>query len=136
MRIVEGDVFEFAGEEGIILHGVTENAPAAAGFASQVNLNFVLKGEEHYGTPPGRVARVHPRVMALVTQREYGRAEPKLIVRAFEEAQTWLQAEERAFFPLVGGGLGGLFSSQALFSIVRAVGGDPRFTLCLLEDTL
>ena len=124
VTFVKGDVWAVfdANPQSVLFHGVTKNAPAAAGFAAQVLERFGPSMRlAHIGVDSGKARLIAPRVFAGVTQNFYKCAEPDLIVNAIIDAVA--QTDEtvtHVVMPLVGAGLGGLISVTARRAIERA----------------
>ena len=106
----------------VLFHGVTKNAPAAAGFAAQIIERFGPSMRlAHIGVNSGKARLIAPRVFAGITQNFYKCAEPDLIVNAIIDAVA--QTDETVthlVMPLVGAGLGGLIAITAKRAIERA----------------
>lgn len=122
MREVVGDVWDAwrSDPDAWLLHGVTQNLPAAGGFAGTVVRQFGREAEiAHYGVQPGDVCVVAHQVFAGVTQRRYGHAEPILIMRcvAAAVAKARSAGASQLVMPLIGAGLGGLTEDAALAAI-------------------
>ncbi len=121
LEVLHGDLWEAfdANPNTVVVHGVTKDKNAAAGFASTV-LNRL--GESalagHFGTDLGRIHWLTPRIGAGVTQTGYQEAVAALITEVVALASIQAPpSTQRVLVPFIGGGLGGLDKAEALAAI-------------------
>ena len=112
LEVIHGDIWKAfdADPSTALMHGVTLDRGAVAGFASTVVKRLGDAAmTAHFGVEPGKVCWLTPRIGAGVTQRVYGAADPSLTTEAIVTAAKEAHGATTALLvPSIGGGLGGL----------------------------
>ena len=132
LEVHHGDLWKAfdADPNTVVVHGVTKDRNAAAGFAATVcKRPEVVDGNAlagHFGTDLGRIHWLTPRIGAGVTQPDYNDAIAALITEVVALAGYQApEGTERVLVPFIGGALGGLDQDEALSAIQAGAGLSP-----------